>query len=106
MQSLASIIFLPNGNELGALRANFSGSTELEPRNQDDVQKTATSLLKLIYPHRTPEEVAPEELGFLSRSDRRNTPPHHRTQGVLSGPISISDEGSIGQYHTSFKGMM
>jgi ATP-dependent Lon protease len=33
-------------------------------RNQDAVQKTAAGLLKLIYPHRSPDEIEPEELMF------------------------------------------
>lgn len=33
-------------------------------RNQDAVQKTSAGLLKLIYPHRTPEDIEPEELSF------------------------------------------
>jgi ATP-dependent Lon protease len=33
-------------------------------RNQDAVQKTAAGLLKLLYPHRTPEDIQPDELIF------------------------------------------
>ena len=33
-------------------------------RNQDAVQKTSAGLLKLIYPHRTPEDIEPDELIF------------------------------------------
>jgi hypothetical protein len=31
-------------------------------RNQEAVQKTSTGLLKLIYPHRSPEDIEPDEL--------------------------------------------
>jgi ATP-dependent Lon protease len=33
-------------------------------RNQDAVQKTAAGLLKLMYPHRTPEDIESDELIF------------------------------------------
>jgi ATP-dependent Lon protease len=33
-------------------------------RNQDAVQKTSAGLLKLIYPHRNPEDIEPDELLF------------------------------------------
>lgn len=33
-------------------------------RNQDAVQKTSAGLLKLLYPHRTPEDIEPDELLF------------------------------------------
>jgi ATP-dependent Lon protease len=33
-------------------------------RNQDAVQKTSAGLLKLTYPHRTPEDIEPDELIF------------------------------------------
>jgi ATP-dependent Lon protease len=33
-------------------------------RNQDAVQKTAAGLLKLLYPHRTPEDIESDELRF------------------------------------------
>jgi predicted ATP-dependent Lon-type protease len=33
-------------------------------RNQDAVQKTTAGLLKLIYPHRSPEDIGPDELLF------------------------------------------
>jgi ATP-dependent Lon protease len=33
-------------------------------RNQDAVQKTSAGLLKLIYPHRTSEDIEPDELLF------------------------------------------
>jgi ATP-dependent Lon protease len=33
-------------------------------RNQDAIQKTAAGLLKLLYPHRTPENIEPDELQF------------------------------------------
>ena len=42
-------------------RIVFEGMTG---RNQDAIQKTAAGLLKLLYPHRTPEDIAPEELQF------------------------------------------
>jgi ATP-dependent Lon protease len=44
-----------------AARVVFTGMTG---RNQDAVQKTTAGLLKLIYPHRTPDDIAPEELRF------------------------------------------
>jgi predicted ATP-dependent Lon-type protease len=44
-----------------AARVVFKGMTV---RNQDAVQKTTASLLKLIYPHRTPDEIVPDELEF------------------------------------------
>jgi predicted ATP-dependent Lon-type protease len=39
----------------------FDGWTD---RNQDAVQKTSAGLLKLLYPHRTPEDIEPDELLF------------------------------------------
>jgi ATP-dependent Lon protease len=33
-------------------------------RNQDAVQKTSAGLLKLLYPHRSPENIEPDELFF------------------------------------------
>lgn len=33
-------------------------------RNQDAVQKTAAGLLKLLYPHRVPEDIESDELRF------------------------------------------
>ena len=42
-------------------RIVFEGMTG---RNQDAVQKTAAGLLMLLYPHRTPENIEPEELQF------------------------------------------
>ena len=42
-------------------RIVFEGMTG---RNQDAIQKTAAGLLKLLYPHRTPENIEPEELQF------------------------------------------
>jgi ATP-dependent Lon protease len=44
-----------------AARVVFAGMTG---RNQDAVQKTTAGLLKLIYPHRSPEDIQPEELLF------------------------------------------
>ena len=37
---------------------------EMSQRAQDAIKKTAAGLLKLIYPHRTPDNVDPEELKF------------------------------------------
>ena len=42
-------------------RIVFEGMTG---RNQDAIRKTAAGLLKLLYPHRTPENIEPEELQF------------------------------------------
>jgi len=42
-------------------RVEFEGMTG---RNQDSVQKTGAGFLKLLYPHRTPEDIEPEELTF------------------------------------------
>lgn len=39
----------------------FEGMTG---RNQDAIQKTTAGLLKLLYPHRIPEDIGPEELRF------------------------------------------
>jgi len=44
-----------------AARVKFAGMTG---RNQDAVQKTTAGLLKLLYPHRTPDDIEPEELSF------------------------------------------
>jgi ATP-dependent Lon protease len=42
-------------------RIVFQGMTG---RNQDAVQKTSAGLLKLIYPHRSPDDIEPDELMF------------------------------------------
>lgn len=36
----------------------------MSERGQDSVKKTAAGLLKLVYPHRTPDDVEPDELQF------------------------------------------
>ena len=35
-----------------------------EPAAHDAIQKTGAGLLKLVYPHRTPDDVEPDELQF------------------------------------------
>lgn len=44
-----------------AARARFTGMTG---RNQDAIHKTTAGLLKLLYPHRTPDDMEAEELIF------------------------------------------
>jgi ATP-dependent Lon protease len=43
-------------------RAKFP--EEMSQRAHDAIKKTAAGLLKLVYPHRTPDDVEPEELQF------------------------------------------
>src|SRR3989454_5627521 len=60
-----------------AARVRFEGMTG---RNQDAIQKTAAGLLKLLYPHRTPADIEPEELHFcldlVVEMRRREADPH------------------------------
>ena len=36
----------------------------MSQRAHDAIQKTGAGLLKLVYPHRTPDDVEPDELQF------------------------------------------
>ena len=38
----------------------------MSQRAHDAIQKTGAGLLKLVYPHRTPDDVEPDELRFVS----------------------------------------